>query len=377
MAVVNRYRLRCTTDNKYEHVWANAADAAPTLCPTDTAHTVDTAQTSIVETAGDEAVKNEAGVLLTSPQVQTIGLQMCDRDILIKTAIFDARAALTVPGVDANGDVTYSAKFPGQQGNLVAVTHEVGATGAGNESRALAVVVTHGLAPTVVVTFGTDGVGDSVVPDANALKALLDADADLARHATVAVGGTGASGVGAIASTVLAGGVTSSLEDLKVDPATNLRSEWLELTQVGCFKLDGGAYVQVASQAEADTDAVLSVWSYRGVHQSTGLPQIVELRDGHLIVDAATSDNLAHQGYAIAAPSIPAAYGGSITQFDAYLKYFAGKELGATSPQAKALDPNGPGGFAGGELRVYIYYPAGEKLNHVLRLVTYRAAGTF
>ena len=69
--------------------------------------------------------------------------------------------------------------------------------------------------------------------------------------------------------------------------------------------------------------------------------------------------------------------GGSILQFDAYLKFFAGKMLGVTSPTAKVLNPYGPAGLAGGELRIYMYYPALTQNNHILRIVTYRPAGTF
>jgi len=324
-----------------------------------------------------EPKQNAAGVQYAAPQPQTIGLEMCDRDILIKTAIWDATASLTIDGATTDGDVTYTATLPGIQGNDVTVTHEVGATGGGNESRSLGAVFTDGLTKTLVVTFGTDGVGASITPIANDVVTAVNVAATN-MFVIAAAGGDGTDTVGTQAATALTGGVSDSLSDVKIDPLTCVKSQWKELTQVGCYKDGGGGtYTLCTSQTDANTNAVLSVWRYCAHSRVTGLPTSIEVRDGHLIVDSAISDNLAHQAFAIGAPQIPASLGGSIVQFDAYLKYYAGLELGATSPSAKSLDPAGPGGPAGAELRVYIFYPAGEKLNHILRLVTYRPAGTF
>ena len=44
-----RYRVWCSTDSKWEYWWIAEGDAAPTTCPTDTGHTVDSAKTTIVE----------------------------------------------------------------------------------------------------------------------------------------------------------------------------------------------------------------------------------------------------------------------------------------------------------------------------------------
>lgn len=43
---MNKYYLRCTTDNKNEHVIANGK---PTKCPTNAAHTIDLESISVVE----------------------------------------------------------------------------------------------------------------------------------------------------------------------------------------------------------------------------------------------------------------------------------------------------------------------------------------
>jgi len=44
-----RYRIRCITDDKYEYVEQVFAEAVPTACPVNGAHTIDTVQTTIAE----------------------------------------------------------------------------------------------------------------------------------------------------------------------------------------------------------------------------------------------------------------------------------------------------------------------------------------
>lgn len=51
--MVNKYRVWCNTDGQYEYVWA---EATPTLCPVNPAHTIDTAKTAIIESVGDNIV---------------------------------------------------------------------------------------------------------------------------------------------------------------------------------------------------------------------------------------------------------------------------------------------------------------------------------
>lgn len=46
MTTVNKYRVRCTTDNKYEEVWAKQE---PTVCPVNAAHTIDASLTTIID----------------------------------------------------------------------------------------------------------------------------------------------------------------------------------------------------------------------------------------------------------------------------------------------------------------------------------------
>jgi hypothetical protein len=369
------YRYLCDVESVPKTEWRVSGDT-PTFCKTDPAHGI--SEVASIETQPATPAATAEGVLLTQAQVQSVGLEMCDRDILIKTAVLDVAAALTVNGADANGHVDYTAKTLGIQGNDLTVEHAVGATGAGNENRALDAVATPGLTTAIKVTFGTDGAGASITPTAQQVADAVNASATAAPLVTAAAQGTGASDAGTVAATAMTGGVTNSLEDVKINPLTFVKGAWKELALVGCYKDDGaGGYTPCTSAQDATDNACLSVWRYCSHSHVSGLPAAIEIRDGHLIVDANISDSLDHQAYAIAAPQIPAAMGGAVVQFDAYLKFYAGKTLGATSPSAKALDPTGPGGAAAGELRVYIYYPKLTAFQHILRLVTYRPGGTF
>lgn len=47
-----KYRVRCTTMNKWEYIWLDENDAAPTTCPADPGHGINADATSIVETSG-------------------------------------------------------------------------------------------------------------------------------------------------------------------------------------------------------------------------------------------------------------------------------------------------------------------------------------
>lgn len=46
MTTVYKWRVKCTTDNQDEYIWA---ETEPTVCPTNTAHSIDSAKTAIVD----------------------------------------------------------------------------------------------------------------------------------------------------------------------------------------------------------------------------------------------------------------------------------------------------------------------------------------
>jgi hypothetical protein len=64
MTVVNKYRLWCNQEASYVYIWA---ESEPSTCPNDpVGHAIDTDQTTIVETAGQEARITDKQALLTA-----------------------------------------------------------------------------------------------------------------------------------------------------------------------------------------------------------------------------------------------------------------------------------------------------------------------
>lgn len=62
MAIVNKYRVWCTTDNKWVFSWA---DSVPSVCPENPAHAIDAVKTSIVESVGDaQAFTSEGAAII-------------------------------------------------------------------------------------------------------------------------------------------------------------------------------------------------------------------------------------------------------------------------------------------------------------------------
>jgi len=53
MVDLYKYRIKCTTDNKYEYSWG---EAAPTTCPVNTGHTIDTSDIVVVQVQEDKEV---------------------------------------------------------------------------------------------------------------------------------------------------------------------------------------------------------------------------------------------------------------------------------------------------------------------------------
>ena len=116
-------------------------------------------------------------------------------------------ADLTISGA-ANGDVTYTAWVVGAGGNAIRVAHVVGATGGGEEDRDLAVAVA---GDDIIVTFGTDGAGASVVPSANEVAALINGDGDASALVSAAASGDGTGDTGTAALANLTGGLAAVL----------------------------------------------------------------------------------------------------------------------------------------------------------------------
>jgi hypothetical protein len=173
---------------------------------------------------------------------------------------------------------------------------------------------------------------------------------------------------------------SNSYEDLKHDPATNLRADWGEVTLVGVYKDDAGSMVACTDQADVDNNGILSVWDYQA--KSGGSAIELEIRGGGLSVATGLSgandaEKWEHQLYVIMAPGIPVANGGQVRFFDGYMKPFEGETIRAVNPSAVHLNPNDGAGGISTVIRVCLWYPIGAKDHHILRLITYRSLGTF
>ncbi len=175
-----------------------------------------------------------------------------------------------------------------------------------------------------------------------------------------------------------------SFEDLKpvlsqiMGPHSYKRVEWEEVSLSAVYAKDGGDnYVACANQLDASTSGVLSVWDFQ-CHDQTPSKNLIawDIAGGGIKIDGNLSGNpWDHQLYVIGAPNIPASMGGQVRFFDGYLACDTGSEISTENPEAKKLDPAlSP---EASKFRIMLYYPAGAKQTHVLRLRTYRPPGTF
>jgi hypothetical protein len=170
----------------------------------------------------------------------------------------------------------------------------------------------------------------------------------------------------------------NAVEDKKINPVTFEEEDWGELLLINCYKDDvTGGIIACTDQTDANANGILTVWEYQAIDQADGTTKIVyDIRDGALISDPSivSADRFKHRAYAVAAPGLGQA--NFVRLFDGYVAGHPDGVINAKSPQAKALDP-GPAAGLSNALRIYIYHPAGESHEHILRLVTYRPAGTF
>jgi len=61
-----KFRLWCETENAYVYKWSEDGENAPTKCPNDTSHVIDTTKTAIVEIV-DQPKTLSDGILIVSP----------------------------------------------------------------------------------------------------------------------------------------------------------------------------------------------------------------------------------------------------------------------------------------------------------------------
>jgi len=170
--------------------------------------------------------------------------------------------------------------------------------------------------------------------------------------------------------------VENANQDLKVNTSSHDRVSWNEVELLGCFKEDGtNGYVPCTNQTDANSNAVLSVWEFLANDQNEGNPIAIEFKGGSLFVDDTIPDNAdkwEHQVYGVLAPDLPSAVGGTIRFFDGYLYPHRGSHMETINTIAMRVDPAAAPAAMSAKLRIWIYYPAGTKNEHILRLVTFR-----
>jgi hypothetical protein len=71
---VNKFRIFCVTDNKYEYVWLEDGEAAPSFCPVNSSHTIDANSISIVQSVSEDVYSVENSIGKGGPQVNLRGM---------------------------------------------------------------------------------------------------------------------------------------------------------------------------------------------------------------------------------------------------------------------------------------------------------------
>lgn len=183
--------------------------------------------------------------------------------------------------------------------------------------------------------------------------------------------------------------ISNSFTDKGQNLTTFKQFDWNEITLVAVKKWEGtpetSNLIDCTDDGDAALNAVLSVWDLHCHDHSDPDPANcniipIDLKGGRLCVDkileTPTSE---HVFYALAMPEIPAAYGGKIPFFDAYLD----REdiLESINEKAVALDPVSPvdGSPLPGmtKIRFCIWYPKGKEQEHTLQLLLFRQLGTW
>jgi hypothetical protein len=180
--------------------------------------------------------------------------------------------------------------------------------------------------------------------------------------------------------------ITNSFTDNGQNLTTFKQDPWDEITMVAVKKLDGnGDYVDCTDDGDAAINAVLSIWDLHCHDHSDPNPANcniipIDLLGGRMCVDKILEAPYAeHVFYAVAMPEIPAAMGGKIPFFDAYMD--REEILESINFKAIAMDPVSPvdGSPLPGmtKIRFFIHYPQGKQQEHTLQLLLFRQLGTW
>lgn len=101
MAILYKYKIYCETDARWEYVWKESTEQAPSVCPVDPAHAVRLDSISIVEKL-DQSVQSVEVASIPVFAAKTIG------DKKLYKRVVGIRAPL-IPGAN---DVLWTCTFP-------------------------------------------------------------------------------------------------------------------------------------------------------------------------------------------------------------------------------------------------------------------------
>ena len=89
MSTINKYRVWCDTDSKWEYMWA---ETTPTKCPTNTAHSIDSAKITIVDKVTEDLMTIREEDVVTGGHYQA-----CFHKIIIPSGSSEVIHDVTFP----------------------------------------------------------------------------------------------------------------------------------------------------------------------------------------------------------------------------------------------------------------------------------------
>lgn len=103
MTTIYKYRVYCTTDSKYEYVWA---ETEPTACPVNTAHTIDTNTITIVDTRDENITTIQEESTPTGGNFRAIGksLDILANETKIDDNVWDYNISALAIGFNSDTD---------------------------------------------------------------------------------------------------------------------------------------------------------------------------------------------------------------------------------------------------------------------------------
>lgn len=90
MATEQYWRVRCTTDSKYEYVWS---ENAPTECPTNGAHTIDSVATAALDSRPSKFQTTDATVATAYTEAPTDGEACAVRAVVTARKVGGSQAS--------------------------------------------------------------------------------------------------------------------------------------------------------------------------------------------------------------------------------------------------------------------------------------------